>query len=683
MRLNRYKIGADVGGTFTDLVLFEENSQEIKVHKVPTVPQNQADGIYTGTSELITENQISPTEVVYLAQGSTIAINAMIEGKTAKVGLITTEGFRDLLELRRQKRDKLYDLFVEKPLPLVSRSLRIEVPERVNSKGEIVLPLDIERTQQAIQTLMHQKVDAIAVCFLFDFLNPAHELEVERIAKSLNCEASIWLAHKILPEFREFERLSTTVSNAALGPVTKTYLTNLTARISELGCNRPPYIMQSSGGIMSPSRAIERPANTLFSGPSGGVIGGLHVAQLAGIKDIITLDMGGTSTDVCLIRNGTVSMVYEKEISGNPVRTPMVDVNSVGAGGGSIAWIDSGGRLKVGPKSAGAKPGPASYGLGGEQPTLTDANLILGRLNAQGLLKGRMPLQEHLAKKAIDESIAKPLGLNTVQAAQGILDIINSNTVLATRVVSVQRGYDPRDFTLVAFGGAGPLHGTAVAKQLNMSKVIIPPNPGILCALGLLNTDMRADYTKTYLTSLEEADLNKVNSIIDDLFSQAINWLDSEDVQEDKRSIQILADLRYTGQNYELTIPSSNQKWQTEEIDKLTKAFNQAHEREYGYQSNNEKVQLVNIRVLALSLMPRIKPSPLKEALLDPIPVGFREVWWEEGPSKTPIFQREDLLQGHEIEGPAIIEQMDSTTPIAPKEHAVVETYGSLIISLD
>ena len=294
-----------------------------------------------------------------------------------------------------------------------------------------------------------------------------------------------------------------------------------------------------------------------------------------------------------------------------------------------------------------------------------------------------MPLQEHLAKKAIDESIAKPLGLNTVQAAQGILDIINSNTVLATRVVSVQRGYDPRDFTLVAFGGAGPLHGTAVAKQLNMSKVIIPPNPGILCALGLLNTDMRADYTKTYLTSLEEADLNKVNSIIDDLFSQAINWLDSEDVQEDKRSIQILADLRYTGQNYELTIPSSNQKWQTEEIDKLTKAFNQAHEREYGYQSNNEKVQLVNIRVLALSLMPRIKPSPLKEALLDPIPVGFREVWWEEGPSKTPIFQREDLLQGHEIEGPAIIEQMDSTTPIAPKEHAVVETYGSLIISLD
>ena len=365
MRLNRYKIGADVGGTFTDLVLFEENSQEIKVHKVPTVPQNQADGIYSGTSELITENQISPTEVVYLAQGSTIAINAMIEGKTAKVGLITTEGFRDLLELRRQKRDKLYDLFVEKPLPLVSRSLRIEVPERVNSKGEIVLPLDIERTQQAIQTLMHQKVDAIAVCFLFDFLNPAHELEVERIAKSLNCEASIWLAHKILPEFREFERLSTTVSNAALGPVTKTYLTNLTARISELGCNRPPYIMQSSGGIMSPSRAIERPANTLFSGPSGGVIGGLHVAQLAGIKDIITLDMGGTSTDVCLIRNGTVSMVYEKEISGNPVRTPMVDVNSVGAGGGSIAWIDSGGRLKVGPKSAGAKPGPASYGLGG------------------------------------------------------------------------------------------------------------------------------------------------------------------------------------------------------------------------------------------------------------------------------------------------------------------------------
>ena len=680
--MNRYKIGADVGGTFTDFVLFEEQSQTIKVHKVPTVPQNQADSIYIGTSELIHDNQILPSEIVYLAQGSTIAINAMLEGKTAKVGLITTQGFRDLLELRRQKRERLYDLFVEKPLPLVPRHLRMEVPERVNSKGEVIVPLNTIQVKKAIQELLVQKVEAIAVCFLFDFLNPSHELQVEQIAKSLNCQASIWLAHKILPEFREFERLSTTVANAALGPVTETYLTDLTKRIAELGCDKPPYIMQSSGGVMSPGRAIQRPANTLFSGPSGGVIGSLHVAQLVGIENIITLDMGGTSTDVCLIHKGSISMVYEKEISGAPIRTPMVDVHSIGAGGGSIAWIDSGGRLKVGPKSAGANPGPACYGLGGEKPTLTDANLVLGRLNAQGLLKGRIPLQTHLAEQAIRDKIAKPLGLDTTTAAQGILDIINSNTVLATRVVSVQRGYDPRDFTLVAFGGAGPLHGTSVAKQLNMSRIIVPPNPGTLCALGLLNTDMRSDYAKTYLTLLEEVDLAKVNSIINELHSEAANWLESEQIPENKRSVRILADLRYSGQNYELTISGSSQIWTPKDIKKLINDFHQTHEREYGYKSITEKVQLVNIRVLALAIMPRINPIPLKKGTAKPKPIEFRKVWWEEGVSETPIFQREDLLQGHSISGPAIVEQMDSTTPIGPNEDAVIDKFGNLIINL-
>ena len=411
--MDRYRLGVDVGGTFTDLVLFDEDSREISVHKVSSIPDDQAEGIARGLAEFLALRGATPQELLYLAQGNTIAINAMLEGKTAPVGVITTQGFRDLLEIRRQRRPSLYDLFFQKPPPLVSRHLRLD------TKGDVLVPLDEAKLREALHRLSQAGVEAIAVCFLFSFINPRHELRVLELAEEVIPGCSIWLSHQVLPEFREFERLGTTVCNAALGPVMKNYLGSLASRMREMGSRRIPYVMQSNGGVVSPRGAMKRPANTLFSGPSAGVIGGLHVARQAGTDNVITLDMSGTSTDVCLVERGKVSMVQEKEIAGTPIRTPMVDVNSVGAGGGSIAWIDAGGRLKVSAQSAGASPGPAAYGQGGTQPTITDANLVLGRLSPRGLLAGRVPLYPDLALEAIQRNIAQPLKLDTFEAAWG------------------------------------------------------------------------------------------------------------------------------------------------------------------------------------------------------------------------------------------------------------------------
>jgi N-methylhydantoinase A len=681
--LGRYRLGVDVGGTFTDLVLFDEETQELWVHKTPTTLQDQAEGVSEGLSALLRRQEAAPEDLVYLAQGSTVAINAMLEGRTAPVGIITTEGFRDLLELRRQRRPSLYDLFFQMPQPLVPRHLRLAVPERVNSSGDVLVPLDEGKARQALQRLAQAGVSSVAVCFLFSFLNPRHELKVEELAKEVLPSGSIWLSHRVLPEFREFERLSTTVCNAALGPTMEKYLGNLGGRIAKMGCGRPPYIMQSNGGVMSLRGALERPANTLFSGPSAGVVGGLGVARLAGTENAITLDMGGTSTDVCLVRQGVVSMVQEKEIAGTPVRTPMVDVNSVGAGGGSIAGIDAGGRLKVGPQSAGAHPGPAAYGQGGELPTVTDANLVLGRLSPRGLLAGRMPLYPQLALEAVDRHVAQPLGLSPAEAAWGIIQIVNTNTVLAIRAVSVQRGHDPREFTLVAFGGAGPLHAPAVARLLGISRVVVPPAPGILCAQGLLATDMRTDYVQTLVAPLLRADLRQVNRLLSVLEGRANAWLDAEAIGPEDRKVELSADLRYVGQNYELSVAAPAAPWRTGGVKDLAERFHQEHNRAYGYRADQATVQLVNLRVTALATMPKLKPrSAGNGAPAEIAPFEHRDVWWGDGFVSTPVYLRSGLPAGSTVPGPAVVEQMDSTILIAPKEQGQVDEYGNLILFL-
>ena len=681
--MGRYRVGVDVGGTFTDLVLFDQETQETWVHKIPTTPQDQAMGIARGLTELLAQRDGTSEDLAYLAQGSTIAINAMLQGQTARVGIITTHGFRDLLELRRQRRATLYDLFFQKPPPLVPRHLRLTVPERVNAQGDVLISLDEGRVSEALQQLAQAGVDSVAVCFLFSFLNPRHELRVEELAREVMPGCSIWLSHRVLPEFREFERLSTTVCNAALGPTMQNYLGNLSSRMTGIGYRKPSYIMQSSGGVMSPHAAQQRPANTLFSGPSAGVIGGLHVARLAGTENAITLDMGGTSTDVCLVSHGKVSMVHEKEIMGNPVRTPMVDVNSVGTGGGSIAWIDGGGRLKVGPQSAGAHPGPAAYGQGGEQPTVTDANLALGRLSPRGLLAGRMPLYPERAREAIYCKIAGPLGLDTLEAALGIVQIVNMNTVLATRAVSVQRGYDPRDFTLVAFGGAGPLHASAVARELGISRVVVPQAPGIFSAQGLLAADMRADYVRALIAPIPDVDLPEANGLLRDLEDRAREWLNAERVGPGEHAIEVSTDLRYVGQNHELTVAAPPGPWNADSLQELCEQFHIEHQRSYGYRVDQATVQLVNLRVTALIIMPKPSPRPrVEDTPGDVTPFEHRDVWWGSGVVSTPVYRRIILPVGGVVQGPAIVEQMDSTTLVAPDERAEVDAYGNLILSL-
>ncbi len=681
--MSRCRLGVDVGGTFTDFVLFDEESHEMWVHKSPTIPQDQTQGISTGAAALLEQQDAAPEDLVYVALGSTIAINAMLQGQTAPVGIITTQGFRDLLELRRQRRNALFDLFFQLPIPLAPRHLRLGVPERVNAEGEVLVSLDEDKVREALARLGQAGVKSVAVCFLFSFLNPSHELRVEELAREVIPGRSIWLSHRVLPEFREFERLSTTACNAALGPTMEAYLGNIKSRMEKLGCRRTPYIMQSNGGVMTLRGAQERPANTLFSGPSAGVVGGLHAARLAGAENVITFDMGGTSTDVCLVKQGAISMVHEKEIGGTPVRTPMVDVNSVGAGGGSIAWIDTGGRLKVGPQSAGARPGPAAYGQGGERPTVTDANLVLGRLNPHGLLAGRMPLYPDLAMEAIQRYVAQPLGLEPLEAAAGIVRIVNTNMVLAIRAVSVQRGHDPRDFTLAAFGGAGPLHASGVARQLGISLMVVPPAPGILCAQGLLVTDMRTDYVRTFVSPLLDADLNEVNNLLSGLEERARAWLAAEAEGAKERSVEFSADLRYVGQNYELPVPAAAAPWRAGTFQELAERFHEEHRRAYGYRADQATVQLVNLRATALAVIPKPRPrSQTGASPGGPAPFEHRGVWWEEGFASTPVYRRADLPAGSTLRGPAIVEQMDSTTLVAPEEQGEVDGYGNLILSL-
>lgn len=681
--MSRYRLGVDVGGTFTDFVLFDQESQQTWVSKRPTTPEDQARGVVQGLDEVLTSRGVTPEELLYFAQGSTIAINAMLEGKTASVGIITTQGFRDLLELRRQSRPSLYDLFFQKPHPLVPRRLRLAVPERVNAQGEVLVPLDENETRGALERLARTGVDAIAVCFLFSFLNPRHELLVAELAREVAPDCAVWLSHSVLPEFREFERLGTTVCNAALGPVLRSYLGNLGGRLAKVGFRRPPYIMQSNGGVISPDGALRRPANTLYSGPAAGVMGGLHVARLTGTDNAITLDMGGTSTDVSMIRRGAVSVVHEKEIAGTPIRTPMVDVNSIGAGGGSIAWIDAGGRLKVGPRSAGAHPGPAAYGHGGDRPTVTDANLLLGRLSPHGLLGGRMRLHRDLASEAIQRHVARPLGMEPVEAAWGILQIVDTNTVLALRAVSMQRGHDPREFTLVAFGGAGPLHASAAARQLGISRVVVPPAPGALCALGLLTTDMRSDYVQAFIMPVPDVDLHAVNTVLGGLERLAQDWLGTEGIDATKRTLQVSADLRYVGQNHELTVAAPPAPWDAGGLADLCERFHREHDRAYGYRADQLTVQLVNVRLAALVAMPGLRPHAEDTGAWDNVaPVEHRDVWWADGFVPTPVYERASLPTGFRVRGPAVVQQLDSTTIIAPEEEGEVDGYGNLVLSL-
>jgi N-methylhydantoinase A len=677
-----WRVGVDSGGTFTDVCLFDDETGRIEVWKVSSTQDDPSRGIAASVAEAIERVGSAPPAIGYFGHGTTVSTNALIQHRGVRTGLITTDGFRDLLEIGRQKRPDLYDLMADKPLPLVSRDLRIEVSERLRHDGSVEVALDEDAVRLAVRRLRAADVESVAVCFLYGFINTAHEDAASRIMREEFPEAFACVSHEVAPEFREFERLSTTVVNAYLGPVMRGYIQRLGERLRDLGVSATPHLTQSNGGVISFEQAERLPVRTGLSGPSTGVVGAREIGRLGGYSDLITFDMGGTSTDVALLSGGECRMSGEAVVHGYPIKAPMLDIHTVGAGGGSIAYIDRG-LLKVGPRSAGAHPGPVCYGLGNTEPTVTDANLLLGLLNPRYLLGGRMAVDRDLAGKAI-ELLASELDLPPTATALGILSVVTANMARAIRVISVQRGYDPRDYTLVAFGGAGPLHAARLAKELDIGRILVPRNPGILCAMGLLLTDLRADFAMTRLRTLAPEALPAMAEAFRTLDKRAEAWFDDEGISRENRRTVRTVDMRYAGQNYELSVALPEGEIGPESLVSLAEGFGAVHHRLYGFTAEEEPVQLVTFRVEAVGLVPKAEFSPKpftgsdgKRALMD-----LRNVWLPESDAflLCPVYDRDRLEAGDRFDGPAIVEQMDATTFVPAGMTAHVDAWLNVIM---
>lgn len=678
-----YHLGVDVGGTFTDLVLYDVDTNHIELTKTPSTPSNQAEGVTTGIEMLLKRIAVPASNISFLIHGTTVATNTLLERKGASTALIVTEGFRDVLEVGRQDRPDLYDWRIRKTTPLVPRHLRFEIKERILYTGEIHKDLDLEALHRLVETIRGSGAESVAVCLMHSYANPKHEIEIGQTLQEHLPDLPVSLSHQILPEFKEFERMSTTVINSYVSPVIGTYVNQLTNNIVEAGISSNLYIMQSNGGTMRATSAVERPVNTILSGPAAGVIGSVAISKQASQMNAICVDMGGTSFDVTLAHNGEVRQTRESEIERLPIKVPMVDIHTLGAGGGSIAWIDPGGALRVGPKSSGADPGPACYGKGGKEPTVTDANLVLGRLNPSRFLGGRMSLDTGLARSVIDERLAKPLGLSIEACAEGIIRVVNASMIKGIRVVSVAKGFDPRDFCLVAFGGAGPVHSSELASELDIPKVLVPIAPGVTSALGLLMADLRHDFVQTVLKSGDSLDHNEINSKFATMEDEAVQRMQQDGVPAEQVTLLRMADIRYAGQGYELEIPINSGKLTKQSMKNTEDQFHMAHERMYGYSTPDRPIEAVNLRITALTELPRPKFVPQKlvqrknpEVARD----GQRNVYFNGRFVETFIYYRPLLQPGDCINGPAVIEQEDSTTLVWEDQIARVDAFSNLLV---
>ncbi|WP_294926194.1 hydantoinase/oxoprolinase family protein [uncultured Paracoccus sp.] len=678
-----WRIGVDSGGTFTDVCLFDDTSGEVTIWKVPSTPDDPSRGITQGVAEGLEQVSTDAGAISFLGHGTTVATNALIQGRGVKTGLITTDGFRDLLEIGRQKRPDLYDLQADKPETLVPRDLRLGVVERVRTDGSVEEALDEDAFREAVRDLKAQGVESVAVSFLYSFLNDAHERRAARIIAEEFPEAFTAISSDIAPEFREYERLSTTVVNAYLGPVMQGYVRALKKKLTDLGLKVAPQLTQSNGGVIAFDTAAEMPVRTVLSGPSTGVVAAQAIGRMTGIENLITFDMGGTSSDVALLSGGECRVVNEAVVHGYPLKVPMLDIHTVGAGGGSIAYVDNGGLLKVGPRSAGANPGPACYGLGNDEPTVTDANVVLQTQNPEYLLNGRMKIDRDLSVAAI-QKLADRLGMEMLETANGILDIVVANMAKAIRVISVQRGHDPRDYTLVAFGGAGPVQAARLARELGMSRVLVPRTPGVLCALGLLMTDLRSDFSATSLMRLDQATPEQVEAIFTDLRNRAAAWFEAEDIAPPARALNLAVDVRYAGQNYEIAVAIPDGPVTTETFDTIREGFLAAHRQLYGFVAEGEPMQLVTFRAAASGLVQKadFAPQPLEGADAGAAVTGARPVWMVEARDfvEATLYDRALLKAGNVVPGPAIIDQMDSTTVVPPGMAATVDPYLNLIL---
>ena len=685
--MSKYRVTVDTGGTFSDFVFFNEANGEITITKVPSTPKEPFQAVLNGVKELLDQG-VAANDVSFFCHGTTVGTNALLEEKGAKTGLLVTEGFRGIYEVMEQTRGygpATYDLFFEKPRLLAPPYHTEEIPERVDFRGNVLKEIDVAAARDAVRRLKKKGVQSVAVCFLFSFLNPAHELKIKELFAEEFPDARLSLSYEVLPQIREFYRLSTTVINAYIQPVMASYLNRLENRMHELGVTTPKlYIMQSNGGVSTFKGSAEKPVATVLSGPAGGVIASMGTCERVGINNIITFDMGGTSCDVALIYQGNPVITTQGKINLRPISLPMLDIHTVSAGGGTIARIDAVGGLQVGPDSAGADPGPICYNRGGEEVTISDANIVIGVLDPDNFLGGRMKLNKPKAEQLLAEKIAKPLKLNLMEAADGVLKIIDAKMEEAIKAVSSARGYDIRDFTLVAFGGGGPMHAGRMALDLGIPTVLIPLTPGVHSALGLLMSDVKHDYVRSKLVGLEELDLSEINHMFHEMIERAKADLHSEGFSEEEIKIEPYLDLRYAGQGYELTVPCSMPPFTQHDVTVMRSHFDTMHEQNSGHKAETEPVELVSLRLVSLGLVPQAKLSPGKNTgrKIADARTGERTVFFgkEHGNLLTQVYNRDLLEPGHTIDGPAIVDQLDTTTVIHPEQEASVDNYRNIII---
>lgn len=677
-------VAVDIGGTFTDLIGYDESTGRIYGAKSSSTPTDLTLGILT----CLQKGGLAVEELINFVHGSTVAINTVIERKGAPTALIVTKGTRDVYKIGRGNRPEAYNIYFKRPEPLVPRRLTFEIEERLLASGEVLIPLDFEKAEELVGRLPATGVEAVAVCLLHSWANPDHEARIGEILSEIPGGIYTSLSHEILREYSEYERTSTTVLNAYIGPKVSRYIDDLEKALEQRGFKGSLLIMQSNGGVMSPDLAKKIPVAMLESGPVGGFIAAANVGKGLGYDNVIAFDMGGTTAKTNLIKDGEPQLAHGYHIggyaSGHPMMLPVVDTVEIGAGGGSIAWVDEVGSLKVGPRSAGAEPGPICYGQGGEEPTITDANLILGRLSPVHFLGGEMVLDVESARKGISDRLCPKLGVSLTEAALAVTKIAVMNMSLAVRGISVERGYDPRDFAMVAFGGAGGLHGVEVAKELHIPEVIIPNFPGQFSALGMLMADIQHDYVRTYYRPLSRTDFGAVKDIGEELMEIGRQTLARENVPSGSMVFQDYLDIRYAGQDFSLPVPLPRSLIRQADAAAIRKAFDELHERRYGYHAPEQEVEVVNVRLSAYGKRKQIRfPALKKGGKTNPL-IEKRMVYFEESkkPLECPVYDRTKLAPKAEVEGPAIIQEYASTTVLFPGDEASVLDTGEIRIRI-
>ena len=682
----QYRLTVDTGGTFSDFVYVNDETREVTVAKIPSTPDDPSRAILAGVEELIARG-VAPEDIRYFCHGTTVGTNALLEGKGVRTGLIVTKGFRGIYEVAEQSRPHgpaIFDIMYDRPAMLTPQSRTGEAAERVSFEGEIIEPLDEEALRETARALREEDVQSIAVCLLFSFLAPEHEQRVREILAEEIPGCSVSLSSEIVPQIREYYRLSTTVINAYLQPILARYIANLDERLKTAGVVTPQkYIMQSNGGMATFEATAKKAVATVLSGPAGGITASVHACRTTGVQNLITFDMGGTSCDVALIKDGEPSISNRGKVEGRDVALPMIDINTVSAGGGTLAHVDRFGELVVGPQSAGAMPGPACYMRGGTQPTITDCNLVLGYLSPGNFLGGKMSLDAQASRDAIARAVADPLKVSVEDAAEGIVRIINVKMQEAIKAISTMRGHDLRDFMLLAFGGAGPLHAGRIAQDLGMAGVIVPLYPGVYSAMGLVMSDVKHDYIRSRLTALSNVTEAQVNEVFAQLEAQARADLAQEHFAPEQTDIEYALDLRYAGQGYEITLPCKA-PLAPGDLKALRTGFDEEHRKMFGHTAPNEPVEIVSYRLRGVGRVPPVelpefKPTgaALSEALREMRPARF-----DGRTIDCPVYQRERLDVGATFEGPAIIDQLDCTTVVPPGQKVRIDSYRNMIITI-